>query len=234
MEQFILPLCLLALSFLVVVFLNRTVRPGRVISMSIISCVFASLSAAAQDIPRFEAGAGFNVLRTAPRNTNLGPSVDGVYNFGRFFSIDGTFTWYPHNASSTNFIQGQFGGKAGYRFQHFGIFAKVRPGFISLGNVFRQETLTPVPLPPPFIGTGFFPTFRTGRLTERTLDLGGVFEYYPAKHWSFRYDMGDTLLFTDPVKVIIVGSPAPFIIAPSPGGRTTNNFQIGTGVHYRF
>jgi hypothetical protein len=228
MEQFILPLCLLALSFLAV-WLNNTLRLGRLISIAIISCLFVCLNAAAQDVPRFEAGAGFTTLHNATRSNSLGPSVDGVYNFGRFFSLEGTFIWFPHNGSDRNFIQGQFGGKAGYRTQHFGVFGKVRPGFVSFGDVLRQESFTPVPLPPPLTGTGFFPTFRVGRLTERTLDLGGVFEYYPAKHWSLRYEMGDTLLFTEPFKI----TGFPFIVRPFQG-RTTNNFQIGTGFHYRF
>jgi hypothetical protein len=228
MEQFILPLCVLALSVLAVWSLNKTLRLGRVISIATVTCLFLCLNAAAQDVPRFEVGGGFTALHTAQRTTNLAPSIDGVYNFGRFFSIDGTFNWFPHTASTTNFIQGQFGGKAGYRTQHFGFFGKVRPGFISMGNAFRQETFTVVPLPPPSTGVGFFPTFRLDRLTEKTLDLGGVFEYYPAKHWSLRYEMGDTMVFTEPIKVI--GFP----FALNTNGRTTNNFQIGAGFHYRF
>jgi hypothetical protein len=234
MEQFILPLCLLALSFLAVFSLRKNIQLGRVISIAIISCIFVCQNSAAQDVPRFEVGAGFTALHTGPRTTNLAPSIDGVFNFGRFFSVEGTFNWFPHNSSNTNFIQAQFGGKVGYRFQHFGLFAKVRPGFISFGNVLRQETLTPTPLPPPFTGIGFIPTFRFDRLTERTLDLGGVFEYYPAKHWSFRYDMGDTLLFTDPFKITVVGGPSTLFGSPFIRSQTTNNFQIGTGIHYRF
>ena len=228
MEQFILPLSLLALSFLAAWSLNKTFSLGRLIFIAIISCLFVGLRAAAQDVLRFEVGGGFTALHTAQRTTNLAPSIDGVYNFGRFFSIDGTFAWFPHNASSTNFIQGQFGGKAGYRTQHFGLFGKVRPGFTSMGDSLRQITFTPMPLPPPLVGIGFFPSFRSGRLTEKTLDVGGVFEYYPAKHWSLRYEMGDTLVFTEPVK--FVGFP----FAIGSAGRTTNNFQIGAGFHYRF
>ena len=228
MEQFILPLSLLALSFLAAWSLNKTFRPGRLIFIAIISCLVVGLRAAAQDVPRFEVGGGFTALHTAQRTTNLAPSIDGVYNFGRFFSVDGTFAWFPHNSSSTNFIQGQFGGKAGYRTQHFGFFGKVRPGFTSMGDSLRQITFTPMPLPPPLVGIGFFPSFRSGRLTEKTLDVGGVFEYYPAKHWSLRYEMGDTLRFTEPVKFI----GFPFAIGSA--GQTTNNFQIGAGFHYRF
>lgn len=229
MERFILPLCVLALSFPAVWSLNRIPRLGRSILFVIAPCLFVCLNAAAQDVPRFEIGGGFTALHTSPRNTNLAPSIDGAFNFGRFFSIDGTFNWFPHNAFNTNFIQGQFGGKAGYRTQHFGFFGKVRPGFISIGNTLREIDLTPTPLPPPFTGIGFITGFRSGRLTEKTLDVGGVFEYYPAKHWSLRYEMGDTLKFTEPIK--LVGSP--FILG-NPGGQTTNNFQIGAGFHYRF
>ena len=230
MEQFILPLCVLALSFLAVRSTNKIIGLGRSISLTIAPCLFLCLNAAAQDVPRFEVGGGFTALHTAQRNTSLAPSIDGVFNFGRFFSIDGTFSWFPHTASTTNFIQGQFGGKVGYRTQHFGFFGKVRPGFISMGDSLRQITFTPAPLPPPLTGIGFFPSFRVDRLTEKTLDLGGVFEYYPAKHWSLRYEMGDTMRFTEPVK--FVGNP--FLLDNHFNSGTTNNFQIGVGFHYRF
>lgn len=230
MEQFILSLCVLALSFLAVRSLNKMLNPGRFMLLAIAPCLFLCLNAAAQDVPRFEVGGGFTALHTAQRNTSLAPSIDGVFNFGRFFSIDGTFSWFPHTASNTSFFQGQFGGKAGYRTKHFGFFGKVRPGFITMGDTLREITFTPMPLPPPLTGTGFFSTFRVDRLTEKTLDLGGVFEYYPAKHWSLRYEMGDTLRFTEPIK--FVGNP--FIVDNLFRSGTTNNFQVGAGFHYRF
>jgi hypothetical protein len=229
MEQFILPLCVLALSFLAVRSLNKMLNLGRLILLAIAPCLLLCLNAAAQDVPRFEVGGGFTVLHTAQHNTSLAPSIDGVFNFGRFFSIDGTFNWFPHTASNSNFFQGQFGGKAGYRTQHFGFFGKVRPGFISIGNSLREIDFTQAQLLPPLTGIAFLPSFRVDRLTEKTLDLGGVLEYYPAKHWSLRYEMGDTLRFTEPTK--FVGNP--FIVG-NPSGGTTNNFQVGAGFHYRF
>lgn len=228
MEQVILPLCVLALSFLAVRCLNKTLGLGRSISLAIAPCLFLCLNAAAQDVPRFEVGGGFTSLHTSPGNNSLAPSVDGVFNFGRFFSIDGTFSWFPHT-SDRSFIQGQFGGKVGYRTQHFGFFGKARPGFISMGNSLREIDFTPTPTPLPLTGVILLPGFRFDRLTEKTLDLGGVFEYYPAKHWSLRYEMGDTLIFTEPVK--FVGDP---FIPGSFNGATTNHFQIGAGFHYRF
>ena len=91
-------------------------------------------------------------------------------------------------------MTGLFGVKAGTRTEHFGLFAKVRPGFLTFDNALRAETIlvTPGPLGFP-IGT--ISSLRFGRLTQPALDLGGVVEYYPARHWAFRWDMGDTLIF---------------------------------------
>ena len=103
--------------------------------------------------------------------------------------------WFPKNTIGNNAMTGLFGVKAGTRFQHFGLFAKVRPGFLTFDNALREETIlvTPGPLFP----IGFYPSLRFGRLTQPALDLGGVAEYYPARHWAFRWDMGDTLVFQE-------------------------------------
>lgn len=78
---------------------------------------------------------------------------------------------------------------------------------------------------------------RFGRLTQPALDLGGVVEYYPAKHWAFRWDLGDTLLFEEKGPTFTVISPPglpPFLQSPPAPARTTNQFQFSMGVHYRF
>ena len=115
-------------------------------------------------------------------------------------------------------IEGLFGLKAGIRRERFGFFGKARPGFISQGNQLRQVIV------------GSSTVVRSGRLTEPALDLGGVFEYYPAQHWVLRSDFGDTLIF---------GQGTQFnVLAPTPvsftTGATTHNFQFSTGVRYRF
>src|SRR5262245_24234629 len=179
--------------------------------------------AVAQDSPgRFEVGGNFTALRFQEQG-NFGPGLEGDFNFGRHFALDGTFNWLP--ASPYNHtIQGLFGGKVGTRTEHFGFFGKVRPGFISRGNQLRELVLFP---PGPILGVS---DVRFGRLTEKALDFGGVLEYYPSRHWALRYDFGDTVVFGEPARINVIGVQSPF---PS-SGNTTHNFQFSTGIHYRF
>ena len=200
-----------------------------------ITILFLSALAAAQDSPgRFEAGAAFSTLRL-PGIAALGPAVEGDVNFGRHIAMDGAISWLPNSrrqSAATRF----FGVKAGTRTERFGFYSKDRPGFLTFDNSLRGETVILTPGPN---GIGFISTvssFRFGRLTQRALDLGGVAEYYPARHWAFRWDLGDMLLFQEkgPTFTFIgVGTPGfPPITERSPG--TTNHFQFSTGIHYRF
>jgi hypothetical protein len=199
-----------------------------------VACVLlCSTLALAQDSPgRFEAGAAFNTLHM-PGIAALGPAAEGDVNFGRHIALDGAFSWLP-NSGRQSAATGFFGVKAGTRTQRFGFFGKARPGFLTFDNAFRGETviLTPAPTGPGTIG--IISSIRSGRLTQRALDLGGVAEYYPARHWTFRWDLGDMLLFQEkgPTFTFIGPSPLPSFTAPSPG--TTNHFQFSSGVHYRF
>jgi outer membrane protein with beta-barrel domain len=194
-------------------------RTDFLIAVAPLAVVFSlvwSMPAVAQDSPgRFEAGGSFSSLRFNSV-ANFGPGLEGDFNMGRHFALDGAFNWLPAG-SRNHTIQGLFGGKVGTRTEHFGVFVKVRPGFVSRANQLREFNEVP-PL-----------SVRFARLTERAIDFGGVLEYYPAKHWALRYDFGDTVVFQEGVKVIAV----PPLISSSTG-RTTNNFQFSTSFHYRF
>ena len=204
-------------------------------SLVIISILLLSAFAPAQDSPgRFEAGAAFSTLRM-PGLAALGPAAEGDVNFGRHIALDGAFSWLP-NSGRESAATGFFGVKAGTRTQHFGFFGKARPGFLTFDNAFRGETVILTPAQNGTGTIGIISSIRSGRLTQRALDLGGVAEYYPARHWAFRWDLGDMLLFQEKgptITFIGVGTPAlPTIIERSPG--TTNHFQFSTGIHYRF
>lgn len=200
-------------------------------AVAVLAIVFSlvwSMPAVAQDSPgRFEVGGSFTAFHFNSA-ANFGPGLEGDFNLGRHFALDGAFNWLlagPRNAGifgGTAGTLGLFGGKAGTRTEHFGVFVKVRPGFISRANQLREETID--------LAIAAF-NVRFARLTEPALDFGGVFEYYPAKHWALRYDFGDTIVFQEGVKISF-GIPAP--LTPSIGGRNTNNFQFSTSVHYRF
>ena len=189
---------------------------------------FFSVSALAQDSPgRFEVGGNFTAQRFG-RAGFFGPGVDGDLNFGRHIALDGSYSWLP--SSPTHLMTGLFGAKVGTRTEHFGFFGKVRPGFISFGNV--ERFATEIVGPGPVLNL----SQRFGRLTERALDFGGVVEYYPARHWALRWDVGDLVVFQEPnptLTIIINGVPNTVTFGGFPPG-TLHNFQFNTGIHYRF
>jgi len=198
-------------------------------NLVIVCFLFSSTLALAQDSPgRFEVGGSFTALHF--HRAGFGPAVEGDINFGRHFALDGAFSWFPKNTIGHNAMTGLFGVKGGIRTEHFGLFAKVRPGFLTFSNALREETImfTPGPIFP--IGT--LSSLRFGRLTQTALDMGGVAEYYPARHWAFRWDMGDTLVFQEKGPTINqIG-----VITSSFTQRNfgSNHFQFSSGVHYRF
>ena len=198
----------------------------RAVAVFIVVFTLPATPVFAQDSPgRFEVGGNFTAARFGVGE--FGPGVEGDFNFGRHFALDGAYSWLP--SSPTHVMAGLFGAKVGTRTQHFGFFGKARPGFISIGNTVRAETIIFNPVPPLALAS-----IRFGRLTERALDLGGVMEYYPARHWALRWDAGDTLVFREHGPTItIIGLPIVQIPLLSPSG-INNNFQFSTGVHYRF
>ena len=125
-------------------------------------------------------------------------------------------------------VQGQFGVKAGKRFERFGVFAKARPGLLSVPDIEIQtgtRTIeTGFPFPP-----YTFPVFETRRKNFFTLDVGGVLEFYPSRRVLVRFDAGDTMIH--------VGVPRAFSftdLPPPPLARTIHNFQFSSGVAFRF
>jgi hypothetical protein len=203
---------------------------SRTTTLGILCLVFWSALVCAQDSPgRFELGGNFTATHFG--TAAIGPGVEGDFNLGRHLALDGAFIWMPKSFFQGHTTMGLFGVKAGARTQHFGFFGKVRPGFMAFSNALREETLT--------FGSGGITidtSLRFASLTQRALDMGGVLEYYPARHWALRWDFGDTVLFQEAgpkLTLINTGSPPVNLVATAPG-RTSNNFQFSTGVHYRF
>lgn len=185
--------------------------------------------ASAQDSPpRFEAGGSFTAMRVGPEV--FGPGAEGDVNFGRHIAFDAAYSWSP-TPTPQHVMTALFGVKAGTRMQRFGFFGKVRPGLISFGNSVREVTEI-------FGSGGVLPTanLRLARLNQKALDLGGVLEYYPARHWALRWDAGDLMVFGEQgVLFTAVGNVPPgFVFFPPAPGRTTHNFMFSTAVHYRF
>jgi Outer membrane protein beta-barrel domain len=198
--------------------------------LAIVWVFFFSAHALAQDSPgRFEVGGNFTAAH-ASFFYAYGPGVEGTVNFGRHIALDAALDWLPTDHPD-NVTLGLFGLKVGTRTKHFGFFGKARPGFISFSKVLRDSTIIVDPEPPAVtLGT----SAHVIRQTERAFDLGGVMEYYPARHWAMRWDVGDMLVFQEPgpkFTSIFVGQPPSILIFPA---HTTQNFQFSTGVHYRF
>jgi hypothetical protein len=172
------------------------------------------------ETPKVEVGVNYTLLRTngagiIPSSSDSGVGGRVTYNLADSLSLEGEYTVFPQdgrinlaNLSSTNShkSQGLFGVKYGMRSEKFGIFGKLRPGFVR----FSEGDL--------LLGGVGLPSSKT----NFALDVGGVFEIYLLRSVALRFDLGDTIIrYPD--------NPAAGI-----GSFTTSNLQVGTGVAFRF
>lgn len=190
---------------------------------------------AQSETPKVEIGAHYTVLRLksrSPLNNPVFQIVDPDYvatdhgfggrltfNLTDHIGLEGELNYFPEERANfaeplyinSQRLQGLFGVKAGVRGDRMGIFGKVRPGFMRFGEGTpdpRIQTFAPVPP-------------QTSN-TEFALDLGGVLEFYPSRHTSLRFDIGDTIIRYS--RGNVSGRPA----------FTTHNLQMSVGVGFRF
>ena len=184
---------------------------------------------------RFEVGAQFTSLFVQPSNA-LGfltfqrertePGVGGRFTFNLTESIafEAEGNYYTRQQfgflQGGHMFQGQFGGKIGKRFDKWGLFGKVRPGFVGFTRVldFPFGVQTPGP-----------PNFRFVNKYYPSLDVGGVVEFYISPRWMARFDVGDTIIWYDEVR--FPGIIPQVIIQP---GETNHNLQVSSGIGFRF
>lgn len=165
-----------------------------------------------------------------PSLTELGLGARFTYNISKTMSVEAEFNFFPSNKRSEFIIgvpveivepggrkfQTLFGPKIGYRGERFGVYGKIRPGFVRFG---RYQVVTEIGPPSnPFV----FATSRK-KVVFFNVDVGGVFEYYPTRKTLFRVDVGDT--------IIRYRSLEPVEINPS---FTRHNPQISAGFGFRF
>lgn len=171
--------------------------------------------------PKFELGGVFTTLHfqgSGIQNT-FGAGGRAVYNPYRFLSLEAELDWtFPRPGFQTSLaggrvIQSFAGAKAGLRKSRFGIFGKVRPGLVHFDEVIKFVDLTTF-------------TVQLGSRTEFALDVGGIFEIYASRHWSVRWDVGDTMIHYGPFSV----NPS---LPPGPA-ETLHVFHFTSGVHFRF
>jgi hypothetical protein len=152
----------------------------------------------------------------ACRKSLSGLGVNFDYNFTRGVAFDSTLNFIPGQQGSQPMMEGLFGVRMGARFEHFGIYAKVRPGFIYYENAVPRQG-----------DPG------TGSLTRFATDVGGIVEYYPERNSTLRFDVGTTVvryLTNRP-------DPHPYQLGTllSPDNIVTQgNFQVATSYVYRF
>ena len=168
-------------------------------------------------------------------------------NLTKALAVEGELNWFPSSGfDDVRMFQGQFGVKAGWRFKRFGLFGKVRPGFIHTKRDFQSCFIQPI-CPPNQVCTPVFSTFCSFFPIGGagfSLDVGGVAELYPSKRVVVRLDIGDTIANRQSPPVFISQSSfsrttPPVLISSGffalPGGNvTTHNLQLSAGVGFRF
>jgi hypothetical protein len=154
--------------------------PGCVAIGFLLVCVASAQEQ--EKTPKYEFAIHYSALNVSEKSdTDSGVGVRFTYNLNDYLGVDAETTYFPslREGSDGNERQGLFGVRAGKRNSRFGIFAKARPGvtrFYLLGRT------SPGPFP-----------FEQGH-SRFTMDVGGVFEYYPHHNAAVRIDVGDTMV----------------------------------------
>lgn len=163
--------------------------------------------------------------------TQIGIGGRVTYNLNRSIAAEAEINFFPQKQSilnaDGNAIQGQFGVKLGKRFQKFGLFGKVRPGFLSVDRVVAF-----IPGPPGSQVPSGPLDFKIERQTFFTIDTGGVLELYPSRRMVVRFDAGDTVI-RHPARFGPTGdiiNPSVQLIRPA---KFNHNFQFTAGVAFR-
>lgn len=197
-----------------------------------LSCITTQAQSSHENPARWEIGGHYTLLNIASdrvgcggcRVNNSGLGVNLGVNFHPWIGFDSEVNFFPDpgngatNQEGGRITQGVFGVKAGITREKWGIFAKVRPGFVSNGKAIIAVS----PTPPPF-------SFTFGRLTHFAADIGGIFEYYATRRISLRSDLGDTVVrHGSQTSTSITGNT---LTIPS---YYTNNLQWSTGIIFRF
>ena len=186
------------------------------------------------DLPKYEVGPEFTTFTINGEQIEIGAGGRFTFNINKSFALEAAGYFSPGTCDScpgqvTGRIgEGLFGVKAGKRFSKVGIFAKARPGFMTVGKGYFDVLLN----------NGGFGTLVPHRITPFALDLGGVFEFYPSKKVVLRADIGDTIL-RYPQHSFIGFNVDPVTFALTPAQRiqpayTTHNTQFILGVGFRF
>jgi hypothetical protein len=198
--------------------------------------VIGSRTANAQDDEhRFEVGGVYTIIqlsdfqsRTFP-GTGVGDNVISglggrfAYNLNKHIAIDAEASFFPEahllNEEFAQKMQGFVGLKAGVRNKRVGVFAKARPGVMWFGEFPARGGCNT---------TTFGSVCGVSHEKDCAMDLGGVFECYPAERLILRTDVGDTIIRYP--RHVFATQPVPITV----NAATKNNLQISFGIGWRF
>lgn len=141
-------------------------------------------------------------------------------SFGGFFGFDSTVSITPTAPSTaTSFAGGRLtqfslGVRGGLSRGRFSFYGKARPGLASFGKAIVQ------------VGPQPDMKFQFGRLTEPSIDLGGIVQAVISKRLSLRYEAGDTVIYYRGRNVFADRAPM--------SGRAVHSFQFAIAFLYSF
>lgn len=186
------------------------------------------------ELPKYEVSADFTTFTINGEQIEVGAGGRFTYNLNKSFALEAAGYFSPGTCdrcsgqTTGHIAEGLFGVKAGKRFSKVGIFAKARPGLMTVGKGYFDFVPT----------SGGFINFVPHRITPFALDLGGVFEFYPSKRVVLRADIGDTILRYPQHSFMGVNvDPVTFALTPvlrNQPAFTTHNTQFILGVGFRF
>ncbi|MDQ3805733.1 MAG: porin family protein [Acidobacteriota bacterium] len=143
---------------------------------------------------------------------------------GNFFARED----FSNNSTGGSAKQLQAGLKAGRRWARFGLFGKARPGFVNFNRVLRLTGTEVVTAEGQQFVVG---RFDTASRTYFSMDVGGVLEYYPARRFFTRFDLGDTIIRYGERQDQGFDISRPVRDIPP---ENQHNFQFSAGVGFRF
>ncbi|HJP93288.1 MAG TPA: outer membrane beta-barrel protein [Pyrinomonadaceae bacterium] len=192
---------------------------------------FASVAVAQSTKERIEIGVHSTSLTLFHPDFSFDDTQAGIggrvtYNFNRSIAAEAEINFFPQKqfilTADGNAIQAQFGVKLGKRFEKFGLFGKVRPGFLSVERVAS------------FIPGSQRPDgnvdFKIERESFFTIDTGGVLELYPSRRAVVRFEAGDTVI-RHPARFGQTFITGPVELIRS--AKFNHNFQFTAGVAFR-
>jgi hypothetical protein len=187
--------------------------------------LLAPLCAHAQSVlddHRYEIGGQYTAIGLEDFDVVNGVGGRFGYNFHKNFAVDSEVNFFPEthlgNRQAGSKAQGFIGIKAGGRTKYAGLFGKVRPGVMSIGEITSGFSCR---------DASFGSVCRVNH-GQFALDAGAVAEFYPSRRSIIRLDVGDTMVN------IRRASRGIFSTTTQTSNDFTHNLQISLGFSYRF